>query len=553
MVTTMGPRAEVSAAAARGSPGRAGAGWGRWLWRFLTSMRTAVVLLVLLAVAAVPGSVLPQRNVASDPFQVELFYQEHPRLAPLLDRLYLFDVYGSPWFAATYLLLLISMTGCVVPRSVKLWRAARTPPPPAPRRLSRESGHRSWTSTRDERDVLDAAARHLRRRRFRVVQTGHEVRAERGYLREVGNLVFHLSLLVLLFGMAAGRLFGYEARVAVAEGGTFTNIVSEYDAFTPSVWTDTERLEPLQFRLDSFDAEFATTGSRVGEPRGFDAALTYQAGGREPRTVTVRPNQPLDVNGTKFFLTGHGYAPVVTVRDGNGEVTYSGPVIFLPRDANFASDGVIKAPDASPAQLAFEGAFLPTAVQTTAGPRSAFPGLGDPRLLLTAFTGDVGLNDGAPESIYTLDKSRLQPVLAGDGEVLRSALAVGDTMALPQGLGSLRFDGVARFANFQVARDPGKEVVLVAALLLLLGLTTSLTVRRRQVWVRCAGAASAGGVRVEVAGRSLGRREPDPDELVSLGLALGGPPGESSERPEPSRAGTSRTPSSAESNLETRP
>lgn len=495
-------------------------GWGRWLWRTLTSMRTAVILLTLLALAAVPGSLVPQRNVASDPFQVGLFFQEYPDLAPWLDRFYLFDVYGSPWFAAIYLLLLVSMTGCVVPRCVSLWRSARQAPPAAPRRLSRETGHQGWVGPDTQDDVLLAAQKYLRSKHFRVVRVDGEVRAERGAVREVGNLIFHMSLLVLLVGMAGGRLYGYEARVAVVEGDPFANVVSEYDAFTPSVWTDAEGLEPLQFVLDDFNAEFETSGPKFGEPRGFDAVVTYRAGTDEPVTQTVRPNEPLDVNGTKFFLTGHGYAPVVTVRDGAGEVAFSGPVIFLPRDSNFASDGVIKAPDASPAQLAFEGAFLPTAVESGDGPVSFYPGLANPQLIMTAFTGDVGLNDGTPESVFDLDKSRLVPIMGPDGQLLRSSLAVGDVMTLPNGNGSLTFDGVKRFANFQIAYDPGKEIVLIAAVLLLLGLSTSLMVRRRQIWVRTTPAPAGDGVYTEVAGRTLSRREPDSAEIAALVAAL---------------------------------
>ena len=48
-------------------------------------MRTAVVLLIMLAAASIPGSVLPQRGVASDPAAVPLFYRANPDLAPWLD------------------------------------------------------------------------------------------------------------------------------------------------------------------------------------------------------------------------------------------------------------------------------------------------------------------------------------------------------------------------------------------------------------------------------------------------------------------------------------
>lgn len=503
-------------------------GWSRWLWRTLTSMRTAVVLLALLAVAAVPGSLLPQRGVASDPNAVTGFFAEHPDLAPWLDRLFLFEVFASPWFAAIYLLLLVSMSGCVIPRSLTLWRAVRADPHPAPRHLSRLEHYETWTSPLPAGEVLERARSVLRKRRFRVTVVGSEVRSERGYVREVGNLAFHLSLLVLLVGVGAGRLFGFEGRVAMVEGGSFTNVRGEYDAFTPSVWTDVDGLEPLSFTLDSFAAEFATSGPGRGEPRLFEAAVTYVAGNDAPQRQIVRPNEPLDVDGTKFFVTGHGYAPRVTVRDGRGDIVTSGPVIFLPLDGSFTSEGVIKAPDARPEQLAFEGLFLPTAAVGENGPYSAFPDDLNPRLVLAAYAGDLGLGDGTPESVYELDRSGLQPVADSDGKDLRRVLAVGDTMMLPDGRGSVTFDGVARFANFQVARDPGKEISLLAALMLLIGLTVSLCVGRRQVWVRVGrldghGMPGPGGTSVEVAGRSQTRRAAKSHEIDALLEALEAP------------------------------
>lgn len=488
-----------------------------------------MILLALLAAAAVPGSVLPQRNVASDPGAVLNFAAENPDLYPWLDRLGMFEVYASPWFAAIYLLLLVSMTGCVLPRCARLWRAARSAPAPAPTNLVRLEGYVSIPGVEgalgDEEPhpagQLRTAARVLRRRGFRVEASGNEVRAERGYLREVGNLAFHLSLLVLLVGVAAGRLFGFEGRVALAEGETFTNVISAYDAFTPSVWTDTENLEPFSFTLEEFEAKYAVSGPKRGEPRFFNASVSYQTGtDGEVLRRDVRPNEPLDVNETKAFLTGHGYAPIVTVRDGRGDVAYSGPVVFLPNDTTFASDGVVKAPDALPRQLAFEGFFLPTAAIGPQGPYSAFPGPLNPRLFLTAFEGDLGMDSEQPQSVYDLDKSAMKQVKGVDGQPFARALAVGQTMQLPGDRGSLTFDAVGRFANFQIAYDPGKEVSLFAGVMLLVGLTTSLSVRRRRIWVRATpDPTSPGeGYKVEIAGQSLTRwplGNKDIDRLVA--------------------------------------
>lgn len=496
-------------------------GWFRWVWRNLTSMRTAVILLALLALAAIPGSLFPQRNVASDPAAVQQYVQEHPQLAPWLDRFGMFDVYASSWFAAIYVLLLVSMTGCVLPRSRRLWQSVRSAPPPAPRNLARLEDHRTWEAPQAPAEVVATAAAHLRRQGFRVVATADEVRAERGYLREAGNLAFHLSLLVLLVGIAAGKLVGFEGRVALAEGATFANDRSQYDVFTPSVWTDVDDLEPLSFRLEEFDVDYQTSGANVGQPTKFEALVSYQGDDGVEHQTTVETNHPLDVNETKFFLTGNGYAPLVTVRDGRGEVVFTGPVLFLPLDGNYASDGVIKVPDAQPTQLAFEGLFLPTADVGPQGPYSLFPDDLDPQLFLTAYTGDLGLGDGVPQSVFALEKDQLTQVRR-NGQPFSQALSLGETMRLPGGQGSLTFDGVSRFANFQVAYDPGKEITLAAAIVLLVGLTASLAIRRRRLWVRLRPAAGGGSV-VEVARYSLTRREPPSDEIDDLVVALRGP------------------------------
>ena len=97
------------------SPELSLAGWARWIWKQLTSMRIALFLLLLLAVASVPGSIYPQRS--ADPNGVIAYFDSNPELAPILDGIQLFDVYTSVWFSAIYILLFISLIGCVVPRT----------------------------------------------------------------------------------------------------------------------------------------------------------------------------------------------------------------------------------------------------------------------------------------------------------------------------------------------------------------------------------------------------------------------------------------------------
>jgi cytochrome c biogenesis protein len=489
----------------------------RWAWRQLTSMRTALVLLFLLTLAALPGSLVPQRSV--DPLRAQEFAADHPTLAPWYDRLSLFEVYSSPWFAAIYLLLFVSLVGCVLPRSRAHWTAVRARPPAAPRNLSRLPVHRSWTTDRDVAGVLAVARRVLRDERFRVEDGDGSVAAERGHWRETGNLVFHLALLLLLVAVALGSLFGFKANVLVVEGRGFANTPTAYDTFAAGALFRDSQLRPFTFRLDDLAVRYQQDGDQRGAPRDFTAEVSWRSAPGEPgRQGTLRVNHPVVIDGTKVFLLGNGYAPVFTVRDSTGAVVSRGPVPFLPNDGSMASRGVVKAPSAQPEQLGFEGFFLPSAAfDPQRGPISVFPGLRLPRAVLTAWTGDLGIDDGTPQSVYALDKSGLTQVKGEGGQPLAQSLAPGATMELPDG-SSITFDGVRRWASLQVARNPGTGPALAAAVLALAGLMLSLFVRRRRVWVR-ASAAAGGRTLVEVAGlsRTEGEgRDALADEVAAL-------------------------------------
>lgn len=496
----------------------------RWAWRQLTSMRTALVLLFLLAIAAVPGSVVPQQNI--DAVKVINWKQAHPALTPLYDRLGLFNVYGSVWFAAIYILLMISLVGCVVPRLRVYWRALRAQPPRVPRRLDRLPESRRIEVDEQPDVVLERARRVLRRRRYRVAVHDDALSAEKGYLREAGNLVFHLSVLVVLVGFAFGQLFGYKGGVITIVGQGFSNSLSQYDDFAPGTLFDAAKLDPLSLTVDDFHVKWLTSGPEMGQPDSFDAPITYTtAPGAKPRHHDLAVNHPLSTGGTDVFLVGHGYAPVVTVRGGDGSVAYRGPVVFLPQDSSFASYGVIKVPDAGPDQLGFQGLFLPTYGFTMArGPFSQFPDALDPALSLVPYHGDLGLDSGKPQSVYQLDKSGLKTFPSNDprlGPVKRIKLSVGQTVQLPAGRGSIRFDGVHRWVKLQVSHSPGKGIALGGVMLGIVGLMGSLFIRPRRSWVRVSRGRDGRTV-VELAGldrSSGGDLAAEVDELQRLVVA----------------------------------
>ncbi|WP_328990721.1 cytochrome c biogenesis protein ResB [Kribbella sp. NBC_01245] len=500
-----------------GAPAIGAVGMARWAWRQLTSMKTALILLFLLALGAVPGSLIPQ--VGIDPLKVSDFYAAHPSLAPVYDKLGLFDVYKSAWFSAIYLLLFISLIGCVVPRLSVYLKALRARPPKPPRNLQRLQGYQKIEVTGSPAEVLEAAAGALKSRRFRIERYDGAVAGERGYLREAGNLVFHFSLILVLVGVAWGSLFGYRGTVLVVVGNGFANTIAQYDDFVPGRAFSPDDLPPFSLTVKDFQAKFETSGPQRGAAREFNALLTYEVTpGAPEQSYDLRVNHPLKVDGTSVHLLGHGYAPVVTVRDGKGEVAFAGPAPFLPQDTNFSSFGVIKAPDARPYQLGFEGYFLPTAVIDDRGPISVFPDDMNPALVLTAYYGRPAVEDGRPESVYQLDKSKLTQFGNGKGDKLRFQLAPGQSIALPDKQGSITFDSYSRWVKLQVSHTPGLNLALAGILLAIAGLMASLFIHPRRTWIRVT--ESDGRTVVEVAGLDRGPERGLGDELDAIAKAL---------------------------------
>lgn len=487
-------------------------GWARFIWRQLTSMRTALLLLLLLALAAIPGSLVPQRS--SDPNGVLRYRRDDPELYEILDGLQLFDTFTSVWFSAIYILLFISLVGCILPRTAHHLKALRTPPPRTPANLERLEHYAAIPVEGKSAEVLEKAAAVLKRSGYRTVLEKDSVAAEKGYLRETANLVFHFALVGVLVGLAVGTGFKYSGQRIVIEGQTFPNQLSSYDSFNPGVFFEESQLAPYALRLETFTPvyEFDPT-SGLSHPLDFAADMTLMADGQES-DVTLRVNEPLDIQGTSVYLLGNGFAPWITVRNASDEVVFSQPVPFLPQDANLTSLGVVKIPDGLDEQTGMLGFFYPSAVVLESGALSSvYPQPDQPVLTLNVFEGDLGLNEGVPRNVYSLDTDELTQITGGDTGADSLVMALGQRQELPGGRGSVEFTALPRFISVDIHRDPTQVPVAISSFFILGGLVVSLFVTRRRAWIRVSGGAKP---QVEIAVLARGDDPGVPIELERL-------------------------------------
>ena len=470
-------------------------------------MRTAIILLFVLAAAASIGSFVPQRPI--NELAVIRWKAARPEMGQLFERIGFFDVYGAGWFMAIYALLLVSLVGCIIPRYRAFWRVVRARPKPGARGAHTFEGVASCGPD----DAIAIAERALRKRRYRTARIDGGVAAERGYWREGGSLMFHTAFLILLIGVAYGKGWGFNGQVAIVEGERFTETHLAYDSINEGSRFG-ERHRGFTLQVDDFNATFEDNGV----PKEFVSRVKLFEGDTLVRDTDIRVNNPLVHRGVSIFQLAWGWAPRIVVSDPGGRVVHDAPVIFLPEGNGWR--GVVKLPLAKPEHIGLEMFFFnDLRIGDDGQPRNASPLPNRPVVVYQEFRGDLNLS--VSQSVYELDKRKLKPGKIGgiplDGD---SALDDGYTISFP---------GLRQYTVFQVAADPGQGIALAGAALILVGLFPALYSSRRRVWIRVRPSESAGGEpesRVEVSGLALQRKASFEEEFGAivrdLGRQLGG-------------------------------
>jgi cytochrome c biogenesis protein len=406
-------------------------------WRTLSRMKTAVILLAIVAGFSIIATMLPQK--ALQPQKALDYVQGHQVLGPFFDDLGLFSVYESWYFLVPVVLMYVSLGNCVLTRGRALYRRWR-------RRLPRSPQ----------------------------------------FIGEAGSLVFHLSFFVLLFGVLYNLAAGFTAYVNIVEGDSVVDARSSYDQIEEGALFAPTQHQGFEVKVDSFHASYYPDG----RPRDFVTHATLIDGGQVKFQQDIRVNQYLAYKDTKFYQASYGWAPVVQVFDPGGKKVFDAPVVFF-GDPNFAH-GVVKVPAAGPPgqQLGARMFFAPDLQDAGDSARAGSANLVNPGLSLAVFQGDLHANRTA--NVYDLDVSAMKQTWTG-------GLLVGQSAELPGGY-RVAFARVMRYTTLQVTNAPGLPIIYGAFALMLGGLVVRLYLRPLLEWRRArARAVDAPAVRPVVA------------------------------------------------------
>jgi cytochrome c biogenesis protein len=429
------------------------------VWSFFTSVKLAIVLLVLISIASILGTLIPQQGAAGP-----LIGRLSPGVVDFMRSLQLFDVFHSAWFMILMALLAVNLIVCSINRFPTAWNRFRKKPEPDREDL--------FEKTPPDRTVvvespLPAAAGNLEnllKKRFKGVlrkDAGERscLYGEKGAYSHFGVYIIHASVLIMMAGVINGFLFGFEGSVEIPEGEA-TAIVALKGG---------RGVKNLDFavRCDKFFIDFYENGM----PKTYRSDLSFLRDGRVVQTSPVLVNHPVSFAGMRFYQANYGMVPsgdpVLVVTEAGKKIKDVKVAIGMEFDlpGKKAKAQMIRVEE----DLMGMGPAVKLSIQSDAG-----------KVQIWVFQ--------AIEQIRQANPGLLQQV-----PLLNPGLFAPYVFSLGQA-------GSRYYTGLQVAQDPGVPVVAVGALLMMIGFMVVFFSSHRQIWVRLD--KKEDKTRVRIAGRS---------------------------------------------------
>ena len=425
------------------------------LWHTLTSVRLALILILLIAVATLAGTLLDQvpASVASDPTAharwLDGLRGRYGVFTDVMDRLQLFNVFGAIWFRALIALLVANIVVCTINRWPSIRSQVFTPRVRMnPAYFDRARVGASFNVTLDTAVAAAAVKKGLRSAGYRALTDDGEsvaMYADRFRLSRLGTFLTHLSLVMILVGAIMGTLFGWkDDQFIVAEGTTQTVPLAKN----------------ISVKLDQFEDEWYPSGA----PKDYSSQLVIYDNGKEVKTGTTRVNSPLVYKGIAFNQSFYGQVAVLQVKDagGNEIMNQSVPLAWTSTSGN-RPIGFVDVPNTD---------YKAYIVGPEPGTYDQAVPLGGVRLELYGKEGNL---------VDIKDLQRNQDVQSN-------------------GL-TFRFLREGRFTGLKVVKDPGVNIVWIASALMVIGLVMVFWFPHRRMWALVSPRAD-GGAEVRLAAAS---------------------------------------------------
>ena len=266
----------------------------RKAWQTAASIKTGVVLLILVVILAAAGTVILQRPM-TEPDDMQRAYS--PQALRLLDAAGMTDVFHAWWFIGLMILVSLCIIAASIDRFPNAWRFYSRPYKYPDATFRRALHPQKSIAISDEESGLVAAERALHSigmKPERVVREDHfGLFAERHRISEMAVYIVHASLLLIFLGWTTDGVFGWKGNLTLTEGQT-SNAIELRDGKTKTL--------PFAIRCDATGQE----NYKDGTPKKWWSQLAVVAGGQDVKTKEIVVNDPLIYNGVRFYQSGFG-------------------------------------------------------------------------------------------------------------------------------------------------------------------------------------------------------------------------------------------------------
>jgi cytochrome c biogenesis protein len=430
-------------------PARAAAPGKMWeldiigrIWRLFTSVRLALVLILLIAAAVLAGTIIHQvpASVVADPSAYAAWLERaEGKYGPFWTRVFdftqLFNVFFSLWFRLLVALLVANIMVCTINRWKGIWTTTfHTRVRMGDAFFVHSRYHAAMTAHMPAETAAERVRHAFGRARYRVQVQADEgtvaVFADKHRFSRFGTFLSHLSLVLLLGGAVVGSLWGFRDDEFIISEGT-----------QREVGRDTGLSVFLEHFTDEWDP--------AGPPKDFRSDLILYENGVEVKRDTIHVNDPMKYNGIRFFQSFFGQTAVMEVKDEAGAVLFSDSV--------------------------------PLAWQTRDGDRPV-GSFSLPENNLTVYV--IGPRSGENDPMVRAGEMRVEVYTQNSGTVASSENLVQGQPAEMAGL-NFTFVRESRFTGLQVAKDPGANIVWLAAALMVVGLAMLFYFPPKRIWALC--------------------------------------------------------------------